>query len=81
MMLKNPAYERFVVEYLTTAKYNATQAYINTFGCSRRSAWSGACRLRKRPEVAAEIARRFQEQLAAIEGDMKAEARAWLMRR
>lgn len=75
-MLSNPLHELFVVEYLTRAKYNGTEAYARVFGCSRASASVGGCRLKKRPEVAREINRRFREQLAAIDG--KPVAQAWL---
>jgi hypothetical protein len=74
--IKNHLHERFVTEYLTRARYNATQAYPTVFVCFRASAEVGGCRLRKRPEVAAEIDRRFKQQLAAIEGDLRASARA-----
>lgn len=54
-------------EYLTGARYNATEAYVRVFGCTRASAEVGGCRLRKRPEVAREINRRLKAQLAELD--------------
>lgn len=77
-MLTNPLHELFVVTFLTVARFNGTEAYARVFGCSRASAEVGACRLRKRPEIAREINRRFKAQLAEI--DFKPVAREWLER-
>jgi phage terminase small subunit len=73
-MLKNHLHERFVVEYLTTARYNGTEAYRRVFGCTGHSAEVGASRLRKRPDVAAEIDTRFKAQLAELEAEAKSRA-------
>lgn len=73
-MALNPPHERFVTEYLTTARYNATEAYRRVYGCMGHSAEVGGYRLRKRPDVAAEINKRFQAQLAAIEAATEARA-------
>jgi phage terminase small subunit len=59
-------HERFVTEYLTTARYNATEAYRRVYGCAGHSAEVGASRLRKRPDVAAEIRKRFDEQMERV---------------
>lgn len=74
-MLKNPLHERFIVEYLTGARYNASEAYRRVFGCTGHSAEVGASRLRKRPDVAAEIDARFKAQLAVLESEAKSHAR------
>lgn len=66
-MLINPLHEKFVVLYLTTARYNASEAYRQTYGTTGASAWVGGCRLKKRPEVAKEINRRFKAQLVELE--------------
>lgn len=75
-MLINPLYEKFVAAYVGPARFNATEAYVITYGCTRASAQVGGCRLKKRPEVAREINRRFKAQLAAIEGDIQETARS-----
>lgn len=83
-MALNPPHERFVTEYLTTARYNATEAYRRVYGCKGHSAEVGGSRLRKRPDVAAEINSRFQAQLAEIKtaADARAdETMKWLLRR
>lgn len=64
-MLSNQ-HERFVTEFLTTARYNGSAAYASVYGVTGHSAEVGASRLRKRPDVAAEIRKRFKAQMEAL---------------
>ena len=56
-----------MTEFLTTARYNGTAAYTSVYGVTGHSAEVGASRLRKRPDVAAEIRVRFRAQMEALQ--------------
>lgn len=79
-MLTNPLHARFVEEFFGPARMNGTEAYRRTFGTTGHSAEVGASRLRKRPDVKAEMERRLRAELDAIREQDASAVRAWLKR-
>ena len=64
-MALNKRQEEFINQYLANG-YNATQAYLEAYGCSYETAQRSAYRVYNHPEVNAEIKRRQQEHYSML---------------